>query len=271
MTVFQPRSQTVRRWLKAAEGKVQPQVGGIYSISHITLHTTFKTLSRALKGLSARLWVREDRPAGGGQQDRRPTAVRTSSWPSAGSGAHRGGTRVGAASWSSRRHAAAKRCCLAAVESSFHSTVSQPPATHRVQPMVRLHRLRLARCEQAQLHSGRAGMGWQAHLGELERGRAQCSRSCPRPRAQLTISHPLDDSAASSPTCNPSHSSVHRSLGYRAGFLHSPHCGGCRNPGLQPGLGRTDEREGSQDASEANREFFSDLTRLRPDLTFSWA
>ena len=131
--------------------------------------------------------------------------------------------------------------------------------------MVRLHALRLARCEHAQQHIARAGTGWQAHLSQPERRQAQCSRSCPRPRVLLAISHPLDDSAASSPTCNPSHSSVHRSLGYRAGFLHSPHCGGCRNPGLQPGLGRTDEREGSQDASEAKRVFFSDPTHLKPD------
>ena len=135
--------------------------------------------------------------------------------------------------------------------------------------MVRLHALRLARCEHAQQHIARAGTGWQAHLSQPERRQAQRSRSCPRPRVLLAISHPLDDSAASSPTCNPSHSSVHWSPGYRAGFLHSPHCGGCRNPGLQPGLGRTDEREGSQDASEAKREFFSDLTHLRPDLTNS--
>ena len=131
--------------------------------------------------------------------------------------------------------------------------------------MVRLHALRLARCEHAQQHIARAGTGWQAHLSQPGRRQAQCSRSCPRPRVLLAISHPLDDSAASLPTCNPSHSSVHRSLGYRAGFLHSPHCGGCRNPGLQPGLGRTDEREGSQDASEAKRVFFSDPTHLKPD------
>ena len=131
--------------------------------------------------------------------------------------------------------------------------------------MVRLHALRLAWCEHAQQHIARAGTGWQAHLSQPERRQAQRSRSCPRPRVLLAISHPLDDSAASLPTCNPSHSSVHWSPGYRAGFLHSPHCGGCRNPGLQPGLGRTDEREGSQDASEAKRVFFSDPTHLKPD------
>ena len=102
--------------------------------------------------------------------------------------------KVSAASWSSRHHAAAKRCCLTAIESSFHSIVSQPPATHRVQPMVRLHALRLARCEHAQQHIARAGTGWQAHLSQPERRQAQCSRSCPRPRVLLAISHPLDDS-----------------------------------------------------------------------------
>ena len=169
-------------------GRSSPRWAGIYAISHITLHTTFKTLSRALKGLSARLWVREDRQAGGGQQDRRPAAVRTSSWPSAGSGAHRGGTRSAPrAGGSLRHHAAAKRCCLTAIESSFHSIVSQPPATHRVQPMVRLHALRLARCEHAQQHIARAGTGWQAHLSQPERRQAQRSRSCPRPRVHQVL------------------------------------------------------------------------------------
>ncbi len=36
------------------------------------------------------------------------------------------------------RHDTAARCCLAAIGSSFHRRSRQPPATHRVQPVVRL-------------------------------------------------------------------------------------------------------------------------------------
>ena len=110
---------------------------------------------------------------------------------------------------------------------------------------------------------------WQAHLSELERGRAQCSRSSACLRSQVAVSQPLGDAAASSATCNPSPARMPWPIQMRFETIYGRRRSPYMNPGLQPWLGRTDEREGSQRKSDAKRDRASDLSHLGldpPDL-----
>ena len=134
-----------------------------------------------------------------------------------------------------------------------------------MQPGVRLRHGREPRREHAEQHTARAGAGWQAHLGEPERRQARRGRSSHRPRAQLVVSRPLGDAAATSSTCGtqPARTPC-RSL-ERVEVLHGAHRPACSFAGLQPCLGRTDERRVPQDGSETKRHVFSDLTHLRLD------
>ena len=110
-----------------------------------------------------------------------------------------------AAGWTARApaclHEVAARCHLTAINSSFHRRARQPPATQRVQPVVRLRHGGEPRRKHAQQHTARAGAGWQAHPSKLCCCPARRSRSRLRPRAQLAIIGLFGDAAARAPTC----------------------------------------------------------------------
>ena len=149
----------------------------------------------------------------------------------------------------------------------LQGSVQQLPATHGEQPVVRLNCGRELWRDQAQQHSVRAGAGWQAHLGELERGPAQCTRSGPCPRADVPVSQPHRNAAATSPTCGTCPARTPWPIPARIETIQRAHRGRCIVAGLQLGLERTDERRVPQRGSETKREFFSDLAHLCLDPT----
>ena len=113
-----PKVGSSRRW---------PSFSRFYDSRYIH---TLEDSHRCLKGPSARQCVRVDRPGSPGQQDRRYTAVRTSSWPSPASGAHtRSGTR--SAARAGARASMLQPCAFAKQRSKEASTA----ASHSLLPL----------------------------------------------------------------------------------------------------------------------------------------